>query len=200
MKKTPETQHDKVSRPNKVSSKNCVDWRSSSTPSLGVWYIFPRLISCVSVTSCSATLSNLAYQLTGRQSFLLFDDRLGFRVKKAFSDLATKEKGPCSAPLQTDESSEKQHLGNTHINRDERKKLGLIWLWKQEAVWNNDNLAPLVIFCRHLFLWCGGDCSAGINQTCEQMASYSSSRPRVVRDFFIPEMVIGLLFHGPGVC
>lgn len=91
-------------------------------PLLSFWYIIPRLISCVSVTLCRATLSNLAYHLTGRQSFLPFEGCLGFRVKKTLSDLTTKGKGPCSAALQTDKSSEKQHLGNTH-QQEERKKI-----------------------------------------------------------------------------
>lgn len=163
-------------------------------------YIIPRLISCVfhslpvARPLKSAPSPVWPIDLQGARAFSL--KAASASEAKKLSDLTAKGKGPCSMPLQTDKKLGKQHLGNTHTNSQGKKKLRIIWLWKQELVWNNDNLAPLVISCRRSFVWCGRDCSAGINQTCEQMASHSSGRLGIVCVFF-SEAVIGLLCHRP---
>lgn len=105
----------------------------------------------------------------GGEGFLWRPLGLQRQKKKTLCDLTAEGNGPCSLKLQTDKNLEKQHLCYTGRAKNWR----IISAWKQEGAWNNDNLAPLVTSCQPWFLWCGCDCSVGINQTYEQMPLYS---------------------------
>lgn len=175
-------------------------------------YIIPRLISCVFQSLPvvwplkSAPSPVWPIDLQGARAFSL--KAASASEAKKLSDLTAKGKGPCSVPLQTDKKKQtrKTTFGehtHTRTKSQGRKKVRIIWLWKQEVVWNNDNLAPLVISCRCSFMWCGHDCSAGINQTWEQMASHSLADWGLSEFLFFfffllfSEAVIGLLWHRP---
>lgn len=139
-------------------------------------------------------LPGLAYQLTGCQNLFLWRPSWLQRQRDSLI-YWLKERGPAVCRYTLIKSS--QTMIGWHRQTHQIKLIKNIWLWKEEAGLNNGSHVPSVISCLRSFVWCGCDSSAGINQTCKQMASHSSGRLGIKSFFpFPPELVIGLLCHG----
>lgn len=139
------------------------------------------------------SLLNLAYRLTGCQSFF-FEGRLGFRGKKNSLIWRLKEKGPRSVPLRTDKNLEKQHLGSTHTRREKKIKNNLVVKTRGGMEqWQSGSFGNfLSAFIRVMWSWLF--CRDQSNLRADGIALLRRTGDSLC---FFSEAVIGPLCHGP---